>query len=183
MPTQSPSHRSSLAPAPVPGEVLVGSLRAYDVPFLAGEATDDQALAPAPLMSALISHPEARLRLALIPLLLRQPEFSAYAPQVADALREPTRITFQCFYTAAYLLQAKYLPRLEAILGDQQRLPDLFAAELGVLAQKDIEATLRALGKRQQVLSSEALNWHGTYEHGAQRLVTRLETERRWGVR
>lgn len=183
MPAQSQPHRPLLTSHPVPGEVLVGSLRAYDVPFLAGETADVEALEPAPLMAALITHPEARLRLALIPLLLRRPEFSTYATQVAGEMPESARIAFLCFYTAAHLLQVKYLPQLEAILGKQSALPDFFSAELAVPEGEDVTARLRALGERQKGLGGEALNWTGTYEHGAGRLVARLAAERRWGVR
>jgi hypothetical protein len=44
------------------------------------------------------------LRLALIPLFLQHPEFSAYARQAVQLLPPPAIITLQCYYTAAHFL-------------------------------------------------------------------------------
>lgn len=62
---------------------LVGALDALDVPFLSGGALNDTARAlaagPAVLLQGLAQSEDARVRSALIPLLLRHPEFSNYA--------------------------------------------------------------------------------------------------------
>ncbi|MCX6048717.1 MAG: hypothetical protein NT075_26745 [Chloroflexi bacterium] len=126
-----------------------------------------------------MSH-EARLRLALIPLLLQYPAFAVYTRSVAEQLPQPAQLVLKCYYTAAQLLQQKYLIRLEALFGQSTPLPDLFTAELGLPTWQNPEAGLQALAERQRNLSERAINWLGTYEHGAQRLLTHQARRQAW---
>ncbi len=127
---------------------LVGALDALDVPFLAGGAPIAQ-LSPIELLQGLAGAPEARLRSAIIPLVLRHPEFSTDARAADEALSDLARITCECFYTAAVLLQRKYRDRLVRVFGAQTSLPDWFSAALGITLSTDGDASLRALGERQ----------------------------------
>ncbi|MBA3531216.1 MAG: hypothetical protein H0T73_04760, partial [Ardenticatenales bacterium] len=155
MSASSPQPSAAHTDSSISGEVLVHALASYDVPFLAGEEgsreSDEERLTPATLMSALVTHPDPRLRLALIPLLVRHPRFSQEAERVADQLPAMVRAYFQCFYTAARLLQTIHQAELELYLGKQPPLPDLFGAALD-LPEDSPEETLRVLGERQQQL-------------------------------
>jgi hypothetical protein len=59
---------------------LVELLNQLDVPFLAGGAPvgRSSSVTPSVLLARLAASPEARLRLAAIPLLLRHPELAAH---------------------------------------------------------------------------------------------------------
>ena len=39
---------------------------------------------------------------------------------------------------------------------------------------------LKRLAKRHQEISGLSLNWYGTYNHAAQRVITRLKVEEAW---
>lgn len=159
---------------------LVAELDALGVHFLQGAAPAEAGrMTPGALLAALAASDEARLRLALIPLLLRRPEFTAYVRQAAppDAAAQ---LVLTCYYTAALYLQQKYRPRLEKIVGHVPMLPDLFSAELGLPAAPNPDAGLQSLAQRHAALSGKAINWLGTYEHAAQRWLTHIERRQTW---
>lgn len=158
---------------------LVGALDALDVPYIAGGA-NGAPLSPNQLIQALARAPEARLRSAIIPLVLRHPEFATDARAAEQALSDLARVTCSCLYTAAVLLQRKYRARLARALGPQPRLPDWFSADLGVALSADPDLSLRALGERQAALTGLPINWVGTYDHAAERFIRHLEVEQRW---
>lgn len=132
------------------------------------------------LMKALAMSDEARLRLALIPLLLRHSEFAADVLRVVAQLPPPAQVVLKCYYTAAQFLQQKYQQRLQALFGDRPLLPALFLTDLGLSTVADPEHGLQVLAECQRQLSGRAINWLGTYEHGAQRLLTHCEHKQRW---
>jgi hypothetical protein len=164
---------------------LVGALDALDVPFLVGGIQDEaaRALTPAELMEGLAQSPEARVRSALIPLLLRHPEFAEAALLAAGHLQPPARYTLELSYTAALLLQRKYAERLSHLLGVQPDLPDLFSKPLGIELPEDGEVSLQRLGQRHAQLTGLDLNWIATYEHAAKRLIKHFENRERWAQR
>ncbi len=171
--------RSSL----ITTDELVGALDALGVPFLAGGIQTPRALAlsNSELLLGLARDPDARVRLAVIPLLLVRPECAETIPEVAEQLQEEARLTFECYYTAAHWLQLKYKKQLVDLIGESKPLPDWFSAKLGLASgETDAARALEELGKRHQVLSRERLNWHGTYEHAAQSLIKQLTWERAW---
>ncbi len=172
-----PSARSSWS-----GNELVAALRDYGVAFLASEEAVMLPDVPAPeLVRALVSSPEARLRLALIPLLLQNPELAVVVPTILRDLPAPAALTLQCFYTAAHLLQQTHRARLEQLLGPQPALPDWFSTEIGISSQGTPAERLQLLGRWQQERSGRYLNWTGSYEHAAQRFLSRLALEVEWG--
>jgi hypothetical protein len=156
---------------------LVSELWARDVRFLMGSSTSSSPLLdPANLMTALAQSADARLRLSLIPLFLRHPEFSAEAEKADWSL--PPQLgqnVLRFYYTAAVFLQMKYQERLQKIFGRQNQLPDLFSSRLGVSPEKDPNQNLLQLAKRHQILSGHTINWLGTYEHAAERLIKHME--------
>jgi len=126
---------------------------------------------PDRLLVALAQSSEARLRLAIIPLMLTRPEFSEHVVAAVERLSPESAVTLQCYYTAAYWLQLKYWTRLTSVLIKMSPLPDHFGVMLGVPPDDDPDVALRALAFRQQTLSGRILNWVGTYEHAVQSMV------------
>ncbi len=52
------------------------------------------------------------------------------------------------------------------------------------ITEKDIPASdqLLRLAERHKVITGIPLNWYGTYNHAAQRVITRLKKERAWAT-
>ena len=161
---------------------LVGALDALDVPFLVGgvQNATASALAPAELFAGLAQSSEARVRSAIIPLLLRHPELADAARTAAARLPDDSRQTLELFYTAALLLQRKYAERLAPLFGAQPVLPDLFSKSLGLRLTQDPAESLQRLAKRHAQLTGLDLNWIATYEHAAERLIKHFENQERW---
>ncbi len=132
---------------------LVDALNTLGVCFLQGGSGAPRNFAPALLMAALASSPEARLRMALIPLLLAHPEFAAEVRQAERSLPAKDAVVLRCTYTAAVWLRAKYGARLEAACGPQPALPDLFGEALGIRGQTDADSALEVLAQRQRELT------------------------------
>lgn len=173
---------ASVETSPIAPADLAHALDVVDVPFVAGGSQSAAFRMPQPavMLASLAACEEARLRLALIPLLLRHPEFALHARAALRQMTPAVQTGFKCYYTAAVLLQQKYQERLNALIGDTEPLPDLFSAELGMLCCSIPDDDLRALADRQKALTGRAINWQGTYEHGAQRLLRTLEGRKRW---
>ena len=159
---------------------LVSELWARDVRFLMGNPTSDSpALDPVNLIAALARSENARVRLSLIPLFLRHPEFSDKAENADASLSaQPSQIVLRFYYTAACILQRKYWERLGKLFSGQTKLPDLFSPKIGVLLHDNPDEALTNLAKCHQVLSGQTINWHGTYEHAAERLIKYMELQK-----
>ncbi len=176
--------RSSAGFHAMTGAELAVALAALDVPFIAGASRQRLAAPPQPavLLASLAASDEARLRLALIPLLLRRPEFARHAAAALRLMPPAAQTCFKCYYTAAMLLQEKHRSRLEMLLGRLDSLPDLFSTELRVPQPTDPDDALCILAARQRALTNRSINWLGTYEHGANRLLQALERREQWKV-
>lgn len=144
-------------PQPLSGEQLAGALLTLGVRFVLGDGPGGAALAaePARLLAALAQSTEARLRLALIPLLLHRPELAVHARRAAAACPPAARLTLQCYYTAAVWLAAP------------GHLPDLFSPDLQLSPGPDPQQNLTLLALRHRELSGAPINWLGTYQHAA----------------
>ncbi|MBI3958743.1 MAG: hypothetical protein HY328_08035 [Chloroflexi bacterium] len=164
---------------PQPSE-LVDALNTLGVLFLCGGAGAPRTIEPDALLAALATTPEARLRLALIPLLLAHPEFAEDVHDALLVLPSDVAVTLRCYYTAAYWLQLKYHTCLAAMRGQKPQLPDLFGEELHLPKQMTPDAALHALALRQQELTGRILNWRGTYEHAIQNWLCFVEHDNRW---
>ena len=163
-------------------ERLIAELDALGVHFLWRLAPVDQVddMDPARLLASLAASREARVRLAIIPLLLHRPDFAVYVSEALDCTPVDARLTLMCYYTAARYLQWRYRPELTLLDGANALLPDLFSDELGLEDVTDPDAGLADLAQRHATLSGEVINWLGTYQHAAERWLARLERERAW---
>lgn len=161
---------------------LVAELNALDVHFLTGGDGEriTPSVTPPELLIGLAQSRNARVRSAIIPLLLLHPAFACYVPQAAEQLNEDSRNTLMLFYTAALLLQAKYQPILKRLLCQYEPLPDLFSQHLCLALLGDIEERIYQLGIRHETLTQCAVNWVGVYEHVTKRMLKRLESEVAW---
>ncbi len=122
-------------------------------------------IAPESLVIALADSPEARLRGALVPLLLLRPDYAAAVPIAAERLSGQARVTLACAHSAAVTMQSEYGPRLAQLPASSQPLPDLFASELNLPPLEGADERLSAIAERHAQLSGEAINWRGTYRH------------------
>lgn len=156
---------------------LVHDLDRLGIPFVRTEAEPASAapIPPVTLLAGLAASDEARLRLALIPLLLVHPEYAAHATEAAAQLSPAARLVFICYYTAAMLLQQIHAERLQTLIGPRPSLPDHFSDELGLTKTGPPFQRLQRLAVRHTVLSNYPINWLGTYQHGAERLLVHLE--------
>jgi hypothetical protein len=146
---------------------------------MGSQSTSTPLLAPAVLMASLAQSANARVRFSLIPLLLRHPEFST-GVKIADGLlsTQAGQFTLRFYYTAAVFLQKKYRKRITQILGKQPALPDLFSGKLGFSPDKKTDQALIQLAKQHQILSGQAVNWLGTYEHAAEVWLKQMELQK-----
>lgn len=135
---------------------------------------------PASLLTALADSDEARLRSALIPLLLRYPEYAQHAEAAAHEIAGSTRLAFMFYYSAACFLQRKYRSRLAVLVDDADPIPDFFSGCLGLPLASDPNTALRLLANRHRILSGKPINWLGTYEHAANRWMTHMERRQAW---
>lgn len=169
------------------GNELAAALVALEVPFIAGGPHQRVAAPPQPavLLASLATSDEARLRLALIPLLLHHSEYADHAAAALHLMPPAAQTCFKCYYTAAMLLQRKHRVRLEALGRATVLLPDLFCKELGVSERAKPEHALKLVAMRQRVLTGRPINWQGTYEHGAEGYLKAMERRQQWqaGIR
>jgi hypothetical protein len=165
-------------------ERLIAELDALGVHFLWRLAPVDRVddMDPARLLASLAASREARVCLAIIPLLLHRPDFAAHVPEALDCAPVDARLYLMCHYTAARYLQWKYRYELARLDGAGDLLPDLFSDELGLEAVTDPDDGLVDLAQRHATLSGEAINWLGTYQHAAERWLARLEREWAWAT-
>ena len=163
---------------------LIDNVNRIGVHFLVDESDTNSTdiLTQAEILAGLATQPDARMRLALIAVLLQRPDFAEYVHQAIAPMVEPNKITLKLYYTAAHYLQIIYATQLMDVLGSHEKLPDCFSEELKI--EKEIHATeqLRRLAERHKVITGIHLNWYGTYNHAAQRVITRLKKERTWAA-
>lgn len=162
-------------PAP---DTVAAALTQLDVHFVSqpGRVSGVRlAKQPVRLLASLAEQDESRLRLGIIPLLLRHPEWATLVPQAVRKVASRRRDVLKLYYTAAMLLQQKYAARLEQSLGSFASLIDWYSGELGIPVRGNPDVRLRILARRQRERSGLALNWLGTYEHAAERFVRQLD--------
>lgn len=164
-------------------EKLVAELELAGVRYLSRQ-TAYQATgirSPTSLLADLVRQPSARVRLAAIAVLLSRPEYAESILAALARLSPSEQLALKLFYTAACLTQRQNADRLQRFMADRwQWLPDLFSAELGLPAAGTPGARLAALSRVHARLTNTAVNWAGTYDNVAQRLLRRWELERVW---
>lgn len=166
-------------------EGLVAELERMDVTYLSQREARDtpQLRPPEKLLADLVRQPSARVREAVIALLLAHPEYAAAIPGALARLSPADQTTLRLHYTAAVLLQREHAAQLQPHLAARwQPLPDLFSDELGLPRRGSHREQLVHLGSAHRRLSGAVVNWTGTYENVAHHLVRRWELEHQWST-
>lgn len=165
-----------------PAYRLIGEMNRLGVHFVVGERipTTIESLSVIELMAGLAAHKDARIRLALIPVLLQHPEYAAVAPESLALLDDSQKVIFKLYYTAAYLLQIAYDVELHVFTENYQEIQDYYSRDFKVSEEGPVQDRLRKLAKRHKEITKMSINWYGTYHHAAKRVLKRLEKEREW---
>jgi hypothetical protein len=136
---------------------------------------------PEDLLADLIQQPSARVRAAVIAVLLVHPEYADTVPTALLNLPAREQWTLRLFYVAAVLMQRAFAESLGKRLGGQWKwLPPLFAEEIGVSTEGNLREELILLGREHQRRTQMVVNWVGTYEDVARRLLRQWELEQQW---
>jgi hypothetical protein len=162
-------------------ERLVAELELLGIRYLS-RCTSDRAecvRSPDVLLADLVRQPSARVRAAVIAVLLAHPEYAEAMPVALQQLRPAERWTLQFFYTAAVLLQLEYAERLRSFIAGQ-RLPDRFAVDLGLPDTASPRERLAALGQQHQQQTRMYVNWVGACENVVRCLLRSWELEVQW---
>ncbi len=170
-----------LAEATRAEERLVAELELLGIHYLS-RLTSERAQSvrpPAALLADLVQQPSARVRAAVIAVLLLHPHFARAMPAALSRLPLDDQVTLQLFYTAARLLQQEHAEQLRP-LAPGRRLPKRYAADLGLPGAAPVREQLAALAERHRQATRSELNWAGTYESVARSLVRSWEAARRW---
>jgi hypothetical protein len=115
-------------------ETLVAELRERGVTYLApSDAVATETIASdEALLVALLEQPDARLHLALIPLLIRHADLAGCVVSLVNQVEPKLVIELQTLYMAAVYLQRLWKTRLGFYLDTTAQLPDLFSQQLGL---------------------------------------------------
>ena len=162
-------------------EQLVAELELLGIRYLS-RRTSDQAKRvrePDALLGDMVRQPSARVRNAVIAVLLAHPEYAEAVPAALERLRPAEQQTLRLFYTAAVLLQQEYAERLQAFVAGR-RLPDWFADDLKLPSAASPRERLAALGQRHRQQTQTVVNWVGTYENAVRCLLRSWELEAQW---
>ena len=162
-------------------ECIVAELELLGIRYLS-RRTPDQARRVRPpdvLLADLVQQPSARVRAAVIAVLLAHPEYAKAVPAALERIQLARQRTLQLFYTAAVLLQQEYAERLRHFAAGE-RLPDLFAVDLGLPAAASPRERLIALGQRHRRQTRAIVNWVGTYENVVRSLLRSWDLEGQW---
>ena len=165
-----------------PDASLIGALRAHGVRHLAvaEPAAPYGAVESTTLIARLAGHPDPRLREALIPLFLRQPELADQTPGLVSRLPLAAADVLRQFYTAAVYLQRFWLSTLRIYLSDFPLLPDYFGRTHYHLPAPDErfgEAGLRGLARL--YTDKTGLDWLSVYESTMNLFLQQLNLEQR----
>jgi hypothetical protein len=164
-------------------EKLVAELGILGIRYLSRQSSycAKQVRPPETLVADLIRQPSARVRSAVIAVLLAHPEYAEAVPAALEQLDREGQLTLRSFYTASVLLQREYADRLGSFR-EVRWLPELPQAtgDLDLLPHGTPRARLAALGKEHQRRANAAVNWAGTYEQVAGQLLRQWETEMPW---
>jgi len=166
-------------------EELVAELELLGIRYLSRQSSyvASHARSPEALLADLVRQPSARVRAAVIGVLLAHPEYADAVPAALDLLGPVERLTLQSFYAAAVLLQQKHAHRLRELMVTGWRpLPHLpeHTPELNLADEGTPTERLSSLGREHQRWSGTMVNWAGSYEQVARQLMRRWEMERQW---
>ena len=166
-------------------EELVAELELLGIRYLSRQSSyqASHVRSPEALLADLVRQPSARVRAAVIAVLLAHPGYADAMPAAIEGLLPVERLTLQTFYAAAVLLQQKHAHRLRELMDARSRpLPFLseHTPELNLPDDGTPDEALASLGREHQRWSGSMVNWTGTYEQVARQLMRRWEMERQW---
>ena len=164
-------------------EELVAELDLLGIRYLSRQSSYQakQVRSPEVLLADLVRQPHARVRTAVIAVLLSHPEYAEVMPAASERLSSRDRLTLQSLYMAAVLLQREYADRLQPLVGERWRwLPDLLSKELGLPTEGAPRERLRLLDRELRHRTRAVVNWMGTYEQVVQKLIHYWEREIQW---
>jgi hypothetical protein len=162
-------------------ETLVAALRERGVDYLIpSDAKLDQTVDDESLIASLATHPEARLRQALIALFLLQPQLAPLVPRLREALDSPAALELVAYYMAAMYLQTMWRTRLSRYLKKFPDLPDYFSDELELPKARELygKAGLYALAYWHTNRSTFRFNHLSAYEGVADLIFQSLKLKR-----
>ena len=162
-------------------ERIVAELELLNIRYLSRTLPDtaDSVRPSDVLLADLVQQPSARVRAAVIAVFLAHPEYAAAVPAALERLGPTERLTLRFFYTAAVLLQQEHTERLRRFVASRQ-LPDQFSTQLNLPGSTSTRQRLMALGRQHRQQTRVDVNWVGTYESVARRLLRSWELEARW---
>ena len=181
METRQPLTLDRLSSHDCEEERLVAELEQLGIHYLS-RCTTTQARhvrPPDALLADLVQQASARVRNAVIAVLLIRPDYAEAMPLALARLQPHEQLTLRIFYTAAALLQQVYGAQLLQLVNGQL-LPDRFAASLDLPTTASARERLAALGRRHRQATGRAVNWVGTYENVVRCLLRSWELEARW---
>jgi hypothetical protein len=164
-------------------EKLVAELGLLGIRYLSRQSPYqvNRVRSPEALLADLVRQPSARVRTAVIAVLLSHPEYAQVVPTALERLGSAERLTLQLFYTAAMLLQQEYADHLQPFMMERwQWLPDLFSKQFGLPEERHPRERLALLGQVHRHRTGATVNWAGTYENTVRHLIRRWELERQW---
>ena len=162
-------------------ERIVAELEVLGIRYLSRQTPEraEHIRLPAELLADLVRQPSGRVRAAVIAVLLSHPEYAEAIPAALERLLPTERQTLLFYYTAAVLLQQQYAARLRRYV-TLKPLPDRFAVDLDLPSAATIGEKLAALGRRHRQQTGKVVNWAGTCENVARRLLRSWEREAQW---
>ena len=104
-------------------EQIVAELELLGIRYLSWQTSEraTQVRVPELLLADVVRQPSARVRAAIIAILLAHPKFSDAIPAALQRSGPAEQATLRMFYTAAVLLQQTYSDRLQQALGSRWR--------------------------------------------------------------
>jgi hypothetical protein len=177
----APGASERLSPQDREEERLVAELELLGIRYLSRRTATRarHARPPDVLLADLVRQPSARVRNAVIAVLLSRPDYAEAVPAALQRLQPDEQQTLRLFYTAATLLQQEHSARLLPFVGGR-RLPDHFTSELDLPPVASARERLAALGRRHRQATQSAVNWVGTYENVVRCLLRSWEREAQW---
>ena len=163
-------------------QLLIDNINRIGIHFLVDQSYSESTitLTPAEILAGLAAQSDARMRLALIVVLLQRSDFAESAYQSLALMDEPDKLTFKLYYTAAHYLQVIYTNQLGDVLGSYETLPDYFSEELKIEKHNSATDQLLQLAESHKEITGIPLNWYGTYNYAAERVISRLNKEKAW---
>jgi len=132
---------------------------------------------PEQLLADLVRQPHARVRSAVIALLLLNPRYAQAVPAALQRVSGRERLTLRSLYEAAFLLQQEHAERLGPLLGERwDWLPDLVSVDLGLPPGGNPRERLEVLDRELRRRTRVNANWMGTYEAVVEKLIRQLKT-------